>query len=85
MVETAGVGVAERRVVAAEEMQAIGEEVFGTVSEAEGGLFGDEARSEEMGEVTVPGDPAEADDDTKLRQLGELRGEVPGAGGELKL
>ena len=78
-VEAAGVGVAERGVVAAEEGDAVGESVFGAMGEGVGGAAFDDAFVEEMGEVAVPGDFAEADDDADLAQGGDFGGEVDAA------
>ncbi len=44
-------------------MEAVGELVFGSVSEAVVGFAGDDTSFEEEGEVAIEGDLAEADDD----------------------
>ena len=82
-VEAAGVGVAKGGVVAAEEGEAVGEEVLGTVGEGEGGTAFDDSLAEEMGEEAVPGDLAEADDDADFGEGGDLSGEVGGAVADL--
>ncbi len=82
-IEAAGVGVAEGGVVAAEEGEAVGEEVLGAVGEGEGGAAFDDSLPEEMGEVAVPGDLAEADDDADFGEGGDLGGEVGGAVADL--
>ena len=82
-VEAAGVGVAEGGVVAAEEGDAVGEPIFGGVAEGVGGAALDDARGEEVGEVAVPGDLAEADDDFYAREGVDFRGEVAGAVADL--
>ena len=78
-IEAASVGVAEGGVVAAEQGEAVGEQVFGTVGEFEGGTTLDDSLPEEMGEVAVPGDLAEADDDSNFGERGDFVGEVGGA------
>lgn len=78
-IETAGVGVAEGGVVTAEEGEAVGEEVLGAVGEGVGGAAFDDSLPEEMGEVAVPGDLAEADDDANFGERGDLCGEMGGA------
>ena len=75
-VQAAGVGVAERGVVAAEERDAVGKLVLGAVGEDEGCPAFDDARADEVCEVAVPGDLAEADYDFDLRQQGDLIREV---------
>ena len=78
-VEAAGVGVAEGGVVAAEEGDAVGKEVLGGVGEGEGGAAFDDSLLEQMGEVAVPGDLTEADDDADSGQSGDFGGEMGGA------
>ena len=78
-IEAAGVGVAEGGVVAAEQGEAVGEEVFGAVGEGEGGTTLDDSLLEEMGEVAVPGDLAEANDDADFGECSDLGSEVGGA------
>ena len=73
-VEAAGIRVAQGGVVAREEMEAVWEDVLGGVAEAVGGAAGDDAGVEEMGEVAVEGDLAEADDDADAGEGGELGG-----------
>ncbi len=78
-IEASGVGVAQRGVVAAEQMNSIGECIAGAVGEVVGGLALDDALCDEMGEVTVKGDLAQADDDADSSKLTNLVGEVRGA------
>ena len=82
-VEAARVGVAERGMVAAEERDAVGEKVFGGVGEGVGGAAFDDALVEEVGEVAVPGDFAEADDDADLAQGGDFGSEMDAAVADL--
>ena len=78
-IEAASVGVAEGGVVAAEKGDAVGKEVLGGVGEGEGGTALDDSLLEEMGEVAIPGDFAEADDDANFGQGGDFGGEMGGA------
>ena len=82
-VKAAGVGVAKGRVIAGEQMDAIGQAEFGGMGEAEGQAGGDDLRVQEMGEIGVEGDPAEADDDANAGQSGDLTGEVVAAVADL--
>jgi hypothetical protein len=78
-VEPSGVGIAQRGMVAAEEMEAIGQDVLGAVGEAVVGPSGYDSGVEQVGEVAIPGDFAEADDDSDAGQSGDLSGEMLGA------
>ena len=78
-VETPGVGVAQRRVIGGEEMEAVGKTVLGSVGETVLRFAGDDAGFEEEGEVAVKGDFAEADDDADTGQRLDLCGEMRGA------
>src|SRR6201999_260042 len=60
-VELAGVRVAKRGMVAAEQCEAVGELVLGSMAEDEGRPALNDAGANEVGEVAVPGDLAEAD------------------------
>jgi hypothetical protein len=62
-VEPSGVGIAQRGMVAAEEMEAIGQDVVGAVGETVVGASGYDSCVEQVGEVAIPGDFAEADND----------------------
>ena len=77
-VETAGVGIAKRGVIGGEEMEAVGEDVLGSVGEEVGGAAFDDPGVEEVGEVSVPCDPAQADDGAELREESDLGGEMSG-------
>ena len=82
-VEAAGVGVAQGGVVTGEEGDAVGEEVLGGVGEGEGGATLDDSLPQEIGEVAVPGDFAEADNDANFRERGDFGGEMGGAVADL--
>lgn len=82
-IEATGVGVAEGGVVAAEQGKAVGEEIFSAVGEGEGGATLDDSLPEEMGEVAVPGDLAEADDDADFGECSDFIGEMRGAVADL--
>ena len=69
--------------VAAEQAEAVGEGVFGAVGEGVVGSAGDDAGVEQMGEVAVPGDFAEADDDADAGEGLDLGGEMLGAVADL--
>jgi len=74
-VEPTGVGVAQRWVVAAQDVGAAGQGVFGGVAEAKVGFAVDDARVEQVGEEAVEGDLAQADDDADFRQGFNFAGE----------
>jgi hypothetical protein len=78
-VEAARVGVAQRRVIAAEESQAVGESVLGTVTKGVVGAAIDLAAQQEVGKEAVPSDFAQADDYPDLAQRFDLGGEMSGA------
>ena len=78
-VEAAGIGITQGRVVAAEQMQAVGQHVFGGMGEAVVGAAGDDTAEQQVGEEAVPGDLAEADDDADHGQHFNLRREMQGA------
>ena len=81
--EAAGVGVTQRGMVAGEEAQAVGQGVFGSVGEGVVGFFLDDAGVEEVGEVAVEGDLAEADDDSDAGEGLDFSGEMLGAVADL--
>jgi len=75
-VEAAGVGVTQGWVVAGEQMDAVGQGVFGSVGEVEGGSGADDLCVKEVGQKAVPGDLSKADDDANAGKGGELMSEV---------
>ena len=75
-VEAPSVGVAQRRVIAAEQIQTVGQSVFRGMAEGVVGAAGDHAGEQEMREEAVPGDLAEADDDADSGKRADLRGQV---------
>jgi len=77
-VEPSGIGVAQRRVVAREQLQAVGQRVGGAVGEAVGRAAFDDALVDEVGQVSVEGDLAQAHDDLDALELLDLGGEVGG-------
>jgi len=82
-VQAAGVGVTQRGVVAAEQVEAVGQGVFGSVGEAVVRAAGNDAGVQQVGEEAVPCDFAEADDDTDARQRVDLCGEMDGTVADL--
>src|SRR6185437_4148682 len=82
-VQAAGVSVAQRGVVAAEEGEAVGKLIFGAVREAVFGAAGDDADVDQVRQEAVPRDLAEADHDAQARQSGNLGGEMRGAVADL--
>ena len=64
-------------------MEAVGEEELSAVGEDVRAATGDDASEDEVGEVAVPGDLAEADDDADAREGDDLGGEVDGAVADL--
>ena len=75
-IETTGVGVAQRGMVAGEEGDLVGQKVLGSVAKGVGGAAFDHALAEQVREVAVPGDLAEADDDADLGEGGDFGGEM---------
>jgi hypothetical protein len=75
-IEAASIGVAQRGVIAAEEGDVVGQRVLGPVGEGVGGAALDHGFVQQVGEVAIPGDLAEADDDADLGERCDLRGEV---------
>src|SRR6266702_4882263 len=71
-VEAAGVRVAQRWVIAAEQAQAVWKRVFRAMAEAVVRPASDDACKQEMGEETVPGDLTQADDDADAGQRVDL-------------
>ena len=65
--------------VAAQEVEAVGQDVLGAVGEAVVGAARDQAGVEQVGEVAIPGDFAEADDDADAWQGVDLSGQMLGA------
>ena len=86
-VEPAGVGVAQRGVVTAQQVHTAGHSsgqfVARSVAEFEVRAACDCAYSEEMRKVAVPGDLAQADDDPHAGESGDLGGEVDGTAADL--
>ncbi len=82
-VEAARVGIAQRGMVAGEELEAVRQVVLGPVGEGVEGAARDDAGHDEVGEEAIPGDLAEADDDPYARQVCDLRGEVLGTVADL--
>ena len=54
----------------------VGQKVLGAMAEGVGGAAFDDAFVEQMGEVAVPGDLAEADDDANFGERGDFGGEM---------
>jgi len=75
-VQASGVGVAQRGVVAAKQVEAGGQGVLGGVGKAVIGAAGDDAGLQQVGEEAVPGDLAEADDDADAWQRVDLGRQV---------
>jgi hypothetical protein len=75
-VEPSGVGVAQRGVVAAKEAQTVGQDVFGAMCKAVVRFLLDDAGVEQVGEIAIPCDLAEADDDTDSREGVDFGGEM---------
>ncbi len=75
-IEEAGVGVAQGGVVAAEEGDVVRQQVLGPMAKSVGGAAFDDTFVEEVGEVAVPCDFAEADDDADFGEGGNLGGEM---------
>ena len=75
-IEAAGVRVAERGMVAAQQGDLVGQVVLGSMAESVGGAAFDDAFVEQMREVAVPCDLAEADDDADFWQRGDFAGEM---------
>ena len=75
-IETAGIGVAQRGMVAAEQRDVVGQEILGAMAEGEGGPTFDDALVEQVGEVAVPRDLAEADHDADFRKRCDFGGEM---------
>jgi hypothetical protein len=69
--------------VAAEEAEAVGQDVLSAVSEVVVGSACNDAGVEQVGEIAVPGDFAQADDDTDAQECGDLGGEMLGAVADL--
>jgi hypothetical protein len=78
-VEAACVGVAQRRVVCGQQVQAVGEKIVGAVGEAVVGFAGDDAGFEEEGKVSVERNFAETDDDADARESLDFIGKMGGA------
>jgi hypothetical protein len=70
-------------VVAAEQNDAVGQAVLCAGGEGVGGAPLDDALAEQVGEIAVPGDLSQADDDAYPGQRGDLGGEVRGAVADL--
>jgi hypothetical protein len=77
-VQAAGIGIAQRGMIAAEQVEAVGQRVFGGVGKGVVGAAGDDAGEQQVGEEAVPGDLAEADDDADAGESADLGGEVDG-------
>jgi hypothetical protein len=78
-VEPAGVCVAQGGVVRGQKVEAVGENVIGSVSEAVGRFACDDAGVQKMRQVAVEGDLSETDDDANARKRLDLPGEMRGA------
>ena len=63
-IKPSGVGITQRGMVAAEEMETIGKDVLGAVGETVVGPPDNDSCVEQVGEVAIPGDFAEADDNS---------------------
>ena len=75
-IQTPGVGVAQRGMVAAEQVQTVGQGELGGVGEAVVRSASDDSAEQKMGEEAVPGDLAEADDDADAGQRVDFGSEV---------
>lgn len=62
--------------ITTEKVNAVGQAVLGGVAERVGGAAGDDPGREQVGEVAVPGNLAQTDDDADRGERGDLRGEV---------
>ena len=69
--------------VASEQVEAVRQQVLGSVSEDVGRAARNDAHLQEVREVSIPGNFAEADDDLDARQSLKFRREMPGAGSDL--
>ena len=78
-VETAGVGVAQRGVIAAEQGKTVGQVVLGGMAEGVERAAADDGGRDQVGEIAVPGNLTEADDDLDARQVDDLVGQMNGA------
>src|SRR6266851_1892618 len=78
-VQPPGIGVAQRRVVAGEKVQAIRQNVLGAVAEEVGRFLFNDPSLQKMGEVAIEGDLSQADDDADTRKGFDLPGEVGSA------
>lgn len=71
-VEASCVGVAQGWVISGEQVEAVGEKVFGSVGKTILRFESDDASQEEIGEVAVEGNLAEADNDADARESLDL-------------
>jgi hypothetical protein len=77
--EAAGVGVTQGRVVRGQKVEAVGENVIHSMSEAVGRFASDDARMQKMRQVAIEGDLSETDDDADARKRLDFAGEMCGA------
>ncbi len=82
-VKSSSVGVAQRRVIAAKQVKAVGQDVFGFVAEAVGRTASDDTGGDQMSQVAIPGDLSETDDNADAWQRGDLGRQMRGTGADL--
>jgi len=82
-VQPSGVRIAQRRMVAAEQRDAVGQRILGGVGEGIGGASLDDAFVEQVREIAIPRDLAKADDDAHPGKRCHLGGQVGRAGAYL--
>ena len=75
-VQASGIGVAQRGMVAAKQVEVVGQGVLGGVGKAVVGAAGDDAGVQQVGQEAVPGDLAEANDDADAGQRVDLGRQV---------
>lgn len=78
-VKAACVGVAQGRVIGGQQMEPVGKQIVRTMREAVLGFAGNDAGVEQMREIPVEGDLAQADNDANPWQGTHLGGEMFGA------
>ncbi len=77
-VEPSGVGVAQRWMIAGKQVQSVRQLVLDRMTETVCGFSGDDSGVEQISQVAIEGNLAEADDDPDTRQGLHLVGEVLG-------
>jgi hypothetical protein len=82
-IKPSGVGIAQRGMVAAEKMETVGQGILGTVGETVVGSSRYDPCVKQMGEIAIPGDFSEADDDSDAWECSDLGGEMRGAVADL--